>query len=298
MLASDTATRSGPAEQATRSVLVASRAASVRETLVGLVKAHDPSATIEVTASGQDLLAAFRRRTPDLAFVDLHLDGMSGPEAVAVAKAAGIQASDLILMSARIHEGWVEVCQQLDAYEFLRTPLDGDHIARLMRESAMRFRPIQSLLVASAKQERQFVLRALTRSQFTFKIEESDSSAYACKQLQLASFDIAFVDFDLAGRDGLEAACQIRNVSPETRLVLMAGGDAAHLVDAARHCGIPLILQKPFSAIDIDVALHEVLTMRRPYLLNALMAKSAVLHIPPSKQARQPKLATEIAASA
>lgn len=277
------------AHSAAGSVLVASRVLAVRERLRELILRHDSSAIIEETASGNDVIASFKRRPPTIAFIDVHLDDLSGAEAVAKARTSGLLAGELILMSPRVHEGWVEVCQELEAYEFLRTPLDPSHISRLLHENSLRFKPIQSLLVVSTKQERQFVWRALKSSRFTFQIEEADSSAHACKQLQLLPFDIAFIDFDLAGRDGLEAACRLRAISESTRLVLMASHDAQSLIQTARHCGVSLIMKKPFSALDIDVALHEVLQMRRPYLLNALMPKSAVLHVPPLKLVKPPK---------
>ncbi len=277
-------------------VLVASRIASIRERLRELILRHDASAIIEETASGQEVLAIFKRRPPSIAVIDVLLDDLSGAEAVAKAKTAGLQAGELILMSPRVHEGWVEICQELEAYEFLRTPLDPAHISRLLRENALRFKPIQSLLVVSTKQERQFVWRALKTSRFTFQIEEADSSAHACKQLQLVPFDIAFIDFDLAGRDGLEAACQLRAISASTRLVLMASHDAQSLVQTARHCGVSLIMKKPFSALDLDVALHEVLEMRRPYLLNALLPKSAVVHVPPLKLVKLAKPVVDLVA--
>ena len=55
-------------------------------------------------------------------------------------------------------------------------------------------------------------------------------------------------------------------------------------------------MKKPFSALDIDVALHEVLAMRRPYLLNALMPKSAVFHVPPLKLVKPSKPAIDLVA--
>ena len=46
------------------------------------------------------------------------------------------------------------------------------------------------------------------------------------------------------------------------------------LAQASRHFGVAFVLKKPFYARDIDLALHSILGLRRPYLLNALVAET------------------------
>jgi CheY-like chemotaxis protein len=75
---------------------------------------------------------------------------------------------------------------------------------------------------------------------------------------------------------GFEIACQARVASPATKLILMTSGNAKSAMQVARQFGLRSFLTKPFYARDLDFALHSEFELRRPYLLNALVAPHPV----------------------
>lgn len=272
------------AAQSTRAVgvprtvaLVADRSEASRTALAEVIRQFDPDAHVIETASGQRIIDAFAspadaHQRPTIAFVSVQLDDLTGPEAVAMVKARGCEIPGLILVSGRVVPKWTEVAQRLDAYEFLKSPLDPEHVVQLLEAERRRRMPTRILVVDSSPNGRALVARVLDRSGFTLEVEETDDGRHALKLLRLAKFDLVMIDLAVRGLDGLEVACQAHDASPSTPLILMSSGDVDALAHASRHFGVAFVLKKPFYARDIDLALHHVLGLRRPYLLNALVA--------------------------
>ncbi len=253
------------------SALVADRDPALRGRLVELIRAHDPSLRIIEAETSRETCEFCLLHRPVLAFVGLQFEDATGPEAVARFKAQGYVVPCLILVASQIFPRWTEVAQHLDAHEFLRLPLDEGHVAGLLQAHARRRQPTRLLLVDSAPQSRALVRRILATCGFSLTVDEIESAPHALKLARQAACDVALIDLGLrGGGGGLELACQIREVAPETPLVLMTGGDAATMAQASRHFGIDYVLRKPFFARDVDRVLYHVLGLRRPYLLNAI----------------------------
>jgi DNA-binding NtrC family response regulator len=207
-----------------------------------------------------------------VAFVDVQLPDMSGAEALAWAKAQGCK-TPTVLMSSAVIPKWTDVSVELGAYEFLKKPFDPDHIGHLMRAFERMRRPARLLLVDDSSTARTLVQRVLSASCFTFEIDETDTGQHALKLLRIVPYELAVIDFNLDGSiDGLETTCHARDASPDTKIILMSGTDNATIAQAARHFGVVSFLKKPFYATQVDHALHTVFGLRRPYLLNALVA--------------------------
>jgi CheY-like chemotaxis protein len=121
----------------------------------------------------------------------------------------------------------------------------------------------------------------LSSCRFTLDVDNSDSGTHALGLMRGRRYDVAFIDSNFSkGMSGFEIACQARAASPETKLVLMAGANARGAMQVARQFGFASFLPKPFYVRDIDFVLHSEFGLRRPYLLNALVAP------PPSRMAR------------
>lgn len=253
--------------------LVADGQAADRRVIVEAIRAWDPAARIVEAGSGHAVVACIETDRPSIAFVGLALDDLTGPEAIALAKAKGRQVPCLVLTAGRVVSRWSDVAQRLDAYEFLKTPFDPRHVAYLLQADRVRRTRLRVLLVDGSENGRQLVRRVLGRVGFTLDVTDTDNGRHALKLMRAESFDLALIDFSLAGLDGLEIACQARGLVPDTKLMLMTGGDADALAQAARIFGVDFVLKKPFFARDVDLALHQMFGLRRPYLLNALAAE-------------------------
>jgi CheY-like chemotaxis protein len=251
-------------------VLIADESAANRSQLSASLEAFDPAIRIVEAPDGGAAVDVLIETPPDLAFVNVQLPDVTGAEALAFARAKGMRTTS-ILMASQIVPRWVEFAQELDAYEFLMNPLDPEHVGQLLRGIRRMRSTTRLLVVIESEANRALVRKVLQSSRFDLEIEETDSGRHALKRMRLADYDVALIDTYLTGMDGLETACQARETAPDTKLIMMANEESSLLAQSARHFGVSWVLTKPFYAPDVDVALHKVFGLRRPYLLNALI---------------------------
>ena len=271
-------------------VVIADSESRRRASLKAIVHRFDPRAVIHEATSGQALCDILLRQSPSLAFVGLQLDDLSGPEAMAVARRAGAEPPCLVLIASRVLPHWQDVAQSLGAYEVLKTPLDPAHIEQLLHADARRRTPTRALLACSSPAGRSAISRVVAHSGFAIRLETTDCGRHALQQLKQGAYDFAFLDVKLSGLDGLEVACQMQALDLATRITLLTSGDLEPVAQAGRYFGVDAVLRMPFYARDIDLALHNALGLRRPYLLNALTAPpapSALLRIADLPTARR-----------
>lgn len=255
-------------ETAALHVMVAEPDTQQRGHLADAVRASVGPVRISEVGDGDEAVKLIRSERPDVLFINVKMSGTSGAEAVVIARQEGIQPLT-VLMSDKVLSRWVTLSNELGAYEFLKKPYDETHIAGLM-QAVMRMRtPIRALLVEGSETIRALMRKLMRQSRFNLDIEETDSGAHAAKLMRATAYDVALIDLNLGGMDGLETACQVKEVAPGTALVLISALGSEKIETASRHFGFTTFLQKPFYAHHIEDMLHEVFGLRRPYLLNA-----------------------------
>ena len=68
----------------------------------------------------------------------------------------------------------------------------------------------------------------------------------AIRMFQDNSYDIAFMDIKLPGKNGVESLQEIRGIRPDARVVMMTGFSEATLLEQPRRAGAMQVLRKPF----------------------------------------------------
>jgi len=265
------AQRASPAGEAAARlhVMIADADPQQREHLARAVRAAAPHAHISFAAKGDEAAAAIVRLRPDVLFINVKLPEMSGAEAVVMARHEKVTPIT-ILLSDNILSRWVALATELDAYEFLKHPYDPNHIAGLLEAIERMRTKMRVLLVESSEPIRALMHKLLRQSRFDLHLDDTDSGIHALKLIGNAGYDVALIDLHLAGMDGLETACKLKDQSPDTRLVLMSAPGSEKIEAASGHFGFNSFLQKPFYAHHIEDVLHEIFKLRRPYLLNAI----------------------------
>jgi CheY-like chemotaxis protein len=253
-------------------VLLADNSASMRKSLAAAIGNYDRSIEIIEAVTGKEALDVLVGRVPDIAFINLQLPEITGAEAIAWASRKNIRPLT-ILMSNQVLPKWVEVSTELGAYEFWRKRFDPAHVMELLRAYRLMRTPMKLLLVDESPTAHEIIGRMTSNSRFTLEVDHSDSGAHALRLMREAHYDLALIDAGTsAGMSGFEIACQGRVVSPATKIILMASGNPNAAMLVARQFGLRSFLTKPFYARDLDFALHSEFELRRPYLLNALVA--------------------------
>ena len=83
-------------------------------------------------------------------------------------------------------------------------------------------------------------------------------NAYSGLNLFLkGQFDIVFTDYDMPGMDGITFAHHIKEISPDSLIILMTGHDRASILKQIEDSRIDLTLFKPFGFLEVMQILED-----------------------------------------
>lgn len=114
------------------------------------------------------------------------------------------------------------------------------------------------VLVADDKEDlRQAIEEALRHMGLeTVGVGDGDAALEAAK---VQKFDLALLDLKMPNRDGLEVFKELKQISPETHVIVMtAYGSISDAMDAVRHQSVDYIL-KPFACKDLEAKMRRIL---------------------------------------
>ena len=80
------------------------------------------------------------------------------------------------------------------------------------------------------------------------------------------SFDIAFMDIKLPGKNGVQSLAEILEFVPQARIVMMTGFSEPSLLEQARRTGAVDVLRKPFRMRELLGFIDRVHGESRPVL--------------------------------
>jgi CheY-like chemotaxis protein len=101
------------------------------------------------------------------------------------------------------------------------------------------------------------VLRALKHDVVT-----AQNGAEALKRTDLATFQLVITDILMPEKEGFETIMTLRRQHPTLKIIAVSGGgyiDARQYLESASMLGAHLTLEKPFSGLDLIVAIEKVL---------------------------------------
>lgn len=233
-----------------------------------------PNATIIEATSGPEALAKLRSHAVGAAIIDIALPVMSGPEVITEARREG-KKPFLILTSAIVLPEWGMLATELHAYEFMKKPCMAEDFRTLLNNFVRMRQPTRLMIADAGDHTRAMVRKVLGASRFNLDIQETDNGGHALKLARTMPFDIALIDANLHGINGLETACQMQGRHPDTTVVSILPSKDSGLSQSLKHLGIKHSLHKPFFTRDVEVMLHTAHNLRRPYLMNAMMKAAA-----------------------
>lgn len=79
-------------------------------------------------------------------------------------------------------------------------------------------------------------------------IAEASNGEDALSMYAREKFDISFLDIDMPGEDGLKVLAQMKQIRPETHVVMVSAHSSVNNVTSALSAGAAGFVVKPFSA--------------------------------------------------
>lgn len=255
-------------------VLVADASDLARQSARTAITDILPGATIIEAVSGPEALAKLRSHAIDAVIIDVTLPAMSGTEVMTEARRENIKPF-LILTSAIVLPEWGMLATELHAYEFMKKPCTAEDFRVLLGNFVRMRTPTRVLIADAGDHTRSIVRKVVSASRFNLELHETDNGGHALKMARTQGFDIALLDSNLHGINGLEAACQMQGRHPEIMVVSILPSKDSGLGQSLKHLGIKHCLHKPFFTRDVEWLLHSAHSLRRPYLMNAMMKAAA-----------------------
>ena len=112
------------------------------------------------------------------------------------------------------------------------------------------------LVVDDSRLARMAIAKALTSLRPDWTRVEAASADEAVALARTAPFDIALIDFNMPGRDGLALAAELRGMRPEAPIAVITANLQNEIVTRAGELGAAFI-SKPVSERDLDRFLQE-----------------------------------------
>ena len=110
---------------------------------------------------------------------------------------------------------------------------------------------VRVLIVDDSKLARMAVARTLNGLRPSWQRVEATNADEALALARQEQFDIALVDFNMPGRDGLELAAELRSLLPDMPVALVSANLQVEIVNRAEATGAQF-LPKPLTENDLS----------------------------------------------
>lgn len=94
-------------------------------------------------------------------------------------------------------------------------------------------------------------------------VATAENGAVALKRTDLESFQLVVTDILMPEKEGFETIMTLRRLHPALKIIAVSGGgyiDAQQYLASAGMLGAHLTLEKPFSGLDLTLAIEKVLS--------------------------------------
>jgi two-component system, NarL family, response regulator DesR len=130
-------------------VLLAEDQALVRGAIASLLGLEEDIEVVAEVGRGDEVLAAARRSSPDVALLDIGLPGLDGLEAAALL-AASLPAVRVVMLTTFNRPGYLRRAMEAGAAGFLLKDAPADELARALRAAVAGQRVVDPGLAAAA----------------------------------------------------------------------------------------------------------------------------------------------------
>jgi DNA-binding response OmpR family regulator len=247
-------------------ILLADRDLSAQAPIAEYIARTYPSITIVKASDGDEASKALEEHPVGIALIDRCLPGLDGADFVRELKK---RATLFGLLSDRLVPRWARVAQAIGAYDVLLKPLRAAQVDNFLAAWNRTCQPANVLLVESSQKTLDVVARLLRQSSFKLNLDFSGTARETLKALVPEFYDIAFVNLALADGSGVETALRVIARSPGTRIITFGNHDR-FTAATLKSLGVAAHLPVPFEPHALELALHDLFGLWRPYLLQAI----------------------------
>jgi DNA-binding NtrC family response regulator len=105
-----------------------------------------------------------------------------------------------------------------------------------------------------------FLMEGLKGLGEEYDVQTTGSAELALEQFTDAPFDLAVIDYQLPGIDGLDLVRQIQHISPQTRTIVITAYSSPEIESEAHRLQTYRYLEKPFPIQELMCTVQEALS--------------------------------------
>lgn len=248
-------------------MLVADDSAIVRMSVRQAIKAARPEAHIDECADGDALRRRLLEADYDVVFTDIHMPGMSGPDAVAaVLQLTPERKFFSVFLSTDMSRDVIGVADRVGAFEFLPKPFLPGEVTEVLDAIDRVRRPARVLLVDDSRTVRKVIDRVLQLSIFTLTTDFAEDGPTAVAMAETTPYDVFFIDVHMPGMDGFDTLIALQGSCAAAQFVLMSAENREAVMLRAAGLNVGSFLTKPFLPKDVDLVLYRLFGLKAPQL--------------------------------
>jgi CheY-like chemotaxis protein len=225
-------------------ILIADDSSTVRRLIQDACQGLSWNHTILTAGDGAEAHEQLLRMRTGLAFLDVHMPGMSGLEALALARQAGNRIAAVVISSST-QDKLREIALQLGAFAYLRKPFTAGQITGLIAQAEHHMTGQNVLVVDDSATVRKALSRMAAALGAGHDVYEAPDAETAIRLTRSALFDTVLLDVNMPGMNGLEAIPLLKAADPKTRIIIVTGEARPEIVVEAKQRGAGGFLVKP-----------------------------------------------------
>lgn len=214
---------------------------------------------VDEATKGRDASRLLAGGRFDLAFIDARMPGLAQPPP----GRGRPGAKTFVTLMAESNAAAAKTAWRLSAHEFLRKPLNLRDVEAVI-ETYRRVTGQAKVLILENAKTLGGALRTLAdRSIFRFdcyRASDEETARAFCLRLK---FDLVFLDFDMAGLDGLAMLDHLLLHNAETRVIAVSRCSGRERAVQALRRGATAYLPKPIEPSDLEALLQELFGLVR-----------------------------------
>jgi CheY-like chemotaxis protein len=245
-------------------VLVADDSATIRKLFAEFVQRWSSPVEMVEAEDGKVCLQLLSEQRFDMAFLDIHMPGMTGIEALCHARHQGNETF-VVLMSSQPKIEIIEYARKLEAYDFIRKPFPAAELVAIFKTYERLVQPVRALIVDDSATVRKVITKIIDQSIFRIAIDEAGTGMQAVELCDTGRYDIVFLDMNMPDVDGPETLARLRSKNPKVRVVVNSSEPEENVRKRFGNQKIEMFLKKPFYPKDVDAAIRMVFDLPTPY---------------------------------
>jgi len=249
-------------------ILIVEDEQAVREFLV---KTFDMIGYMTLAAStGKEALEIFEAERPQAIFLDMILPDKDGLEVLKEIKARDAN-NIVIVVSSKTDGRIIKKAKDLGAVEYITKPFFRESIRAALSHNLYRVTPQDGgkpkILIVDDEEEACYALNKYFNRRIEADTVITFDGDQALELINKNKFDVAFMDINLPGKDGLAIIEEVKQKNKHTAFITVTGYGSQELIQKARKLGVVDYFKKPVKPEEIFEKLKSILIARGKYIV-------------------------------